>query len=70
MTRNVSGRTLRHPPTFPPGQAYEYSNTNYLLLGLIVEKVETKALADIFKTRLFGPLGMRETSLPASGSRH
>jgi len=59
---------LRHPPTFPPGQAYEYSNTNYLLLGLIVEKVETKALADIFKTRLFGPLGMRETSLPASSS--
>ena len=59
---------LRHPPTFPPGQAYEYSNTNYLLLGLIVEKVETKALADVFAARLFGPLGMRETSLPASSS--
>ena len=59
---------LRHPPTFPPGQAYEYSNTNYLLLGMIVEKVETKALADVFAARLFGPLGMRETSLPASSS--
>ena len=45
---------LKHPPTFPPGQAYEYSNTNYLLLGLIVEKVETKALAESLRPVCLG----------------
>src|SRR5256714_9397227 len=29
-----------HPPNFPPGTAYEYSNTNYVLLGLIAEQVD------------------------------
>jgi D-alanyl-D-alanine carboxypeptidase len=29
-----------HPPNFPPGKEYEYSNTNYALLGLVAEKVD------------------------------
>ena len=59
---------FKHPPLFPPGQAYDYCNTNYALLGLIAEKVEDKPLTNVFQTRLFGPLGMRETLLPANGS--
>jgi D-alanyl-D-alanine carboxypeptidase len=57
---------FKHPPLFPPGQAYDYCNTNYALLGLIAEKIEHKPLASVFQTRLFGPLGMRQTLLPAS----
>lgn len=57
---------IEHQPTFAPGQTFEYCNTNYLLLGLIAEKVEARPLAAIFSTRLFSPLGMRETLLPAS----
>jgi D-alanyl-D-alanine carboxypeptidase len=54
------------PPNFPPGTAYEYCNTNYTLLGLVVEKVDGKPLARSMRDRLFGPLGMQQTELPAS----
>ena len=56
---------FKHPPLFPPGQAYAYCNTNYALLGLIAEKIEHKPLASVFQARLFGPFGMRQTLLPA-----
>jgi D-alanyl-D-alanine carboxypeptidase len=55
-----------HPPNFPPGAAYEYNNTNYALLGLVAEKVDGKPLAQAMQHRLFGPLGLRHTLLPAS----
>ena len=53
-----------HPPKFAPGTAYEYSNTNYALLGLVVEKVDRRSLATAMQKRLFGPLGMKNTMLP------
>jgi CubicO group peptidase (beta-lactamase class C family) len=55
-----------HPPNFPPGTKYEYNNTNYALLGLIIEKVDGRPLAQAMRDRLFGPLGMQRTVLPAS----
>jgi D-alanyl-D-alanine carboxypeptidase len=55
-----------HPPNFPPGTAFEYSNTNYALLGLIIEKVDGKPLAQAMQDRLFGPLGLQNTILPAN----
>jgi D-alanyl-D-alanine carboxypeptidase len=55
-----------HPPNLPPGTAFEYSNTNYVLLGLIVEKVGGKPLAQAMQDRLFGPLRLQNTLLPAS----
>ena len=57
---------FRHPPEFPPGTAYDYSNTNYALLGLVAEKVDGKPLAQSFQDRLYGPLGLKQTVLPAS----
>jgi D-alanyl-D-alanine carboxypeptidase len=54
------------PPNFAPGKEYEYSNTNYALLGLIVEKVDGKPLARSMQDRLFGPLHMQQTELPPS----
>src|SRR5438874_4376946 len=56
---------FKHPPYFPPGTDFHYSNTNYALLGLIAEKVDGTALASCFQDRLFGPLGLKETVLPA-----
>jgi D-alanyl-D-alanine carboxypeptidase len=55
-----------HPPDFPPAAKYEYVNTNYALLGLIAEKVDGKPLAQIMHDRLFGPLGLKNTTLPSS----
>jgi D-alanyl-D-alanine carboxypeptidase len=56
---------FRHPPQFPPDTSYQYSNTNYVLLGLIAEKVGGQPLAQQFAERLFGPAGLKQTSLPA-----
>ena len=55
-----------HPPNFPPGTKYEYNNTNYALLGLIIEKMDGRPLATAMQKRLFEPLGMQHTVLPAS----
>jgi Beta-lactamase len=55
-----------HPPNFPPGTKYEYNNTNYALLGLIIEKMDGRQLATAMQQRLFEPLGMQHTVLPAS----
>jgi D-alanyl-D-alanine carboxypeptidase len=57
---------FRHPPLFPPGTAYDYSNTNYVLLGLVAEKVDGKPLAQVFQDRLYCPLGLTQTLFPAS----
>ena len=54
------------PPNFPPGTSYEYCNTNYALLGLVAERVDRKPLARAMQDRLFGPLGLQRTALPAS----
>ena len=59
---------FKHPPNFPPGTAYQYCNTNYALLGLVAEQVDGRPLARAMQDRLFGPLGLRNTVLPASTS--
>jgi len=53
------------PPDFAPGTNWHYSNTNYILLGLIAEQIEGKPLQQIFEERLFAPLGLTATSFPA-----
>jgi D-alanyl-D-alanine carboxypeptidase len=51
-------------PADPPGTAYEYSNTNTVLAGLIAEKVAGEDIATLFNERIFGPLGMKHTVMP------
>ena len=48
-------------PKFPPGEGYHYSNTNFLLLGLVVEAATGKPLGDVLKERFFEPLGLDHT---------
>ncbi|MEV4159583.1 serine hydrolase domain-containing protein [Nonomuraea dietziae] len=57
---------FRRPPNFAPNASYEYSNTNYALLGLVAEKAGGHPLAEQFRNRLFAPLGLAGTSLPAA----
>lgn len=45
---------------------YGYSNTNYILLGMIAEKVEKATIADIIERRIIVPLGLKNTSLQPS----
>jgi CubicO group peptidase (beta-lactamase class C family) len=65
-TRELLRIAFSQPPLFPPGTKYMYSNTNYLLLGLIIEKIEKKQLAKSFQERLFNPLKLYNTLLPDS----
>lgn len=57
--------SLAHEPAFAPGEGFAYSNTNYILLGMIVEKLTGQPIAETFRQRLFEPLGMAQTSLPS-----
>ncbi|MFI1379959.1 serine hydrolase domain-containing protein [Embleya sp. NPDC020886] len=52
-----------HPAYFPPGGGFHYSNTNTILLGLIAEQLTGQPLAELFRQRVFEPLGMSESSL-------
>jgi D-alanyl-D-alanine carboxypeptidase len=53
-----------HPAYFAPGQGFHYSNTNTVLLGLIAEKVGGKPLGELFRERIFEPLGLKGTVFP------
>ncbi|MFJ6610316.1 serine hydrolase domain-containing protein [Streptomyces sp. NPDC091289] len=56
---------LDEPRYFPtPGTRFRYSNTNYLLLDLIVERVTDRDLRTNLERRVFTPLGLRDTSYP------
>ncbi|WP_433330905.1 serine hydrolase domain-containing protein [Spirillospora sp. CA-294931] len=52
------------PRTGEPGEKWSYSNTNYTLLGMIIERLSGHDLATELHNRLFGPLGMTKTYLP------
>ncbi|MDL4817258.1 serine hydrolase domain-containing protein [Actinomadura opuntiae] len=49
------------PRTGEPGERFAYSNTNYTLIGMIIERVTGRSLADELHRRLFRPLGMTRT---------
>ena len=50
---------------FAPGSRFLYSNTNFLLLGIIIERLTRKKLGDVLAERIFKPLGMTDTMLAA-----
>jgi len=50
------------PLDFSPGSRFEYSNTNYVILGMIVEQVSGESYGSFLARRVFRPLGLRSTS--------
>ena len=57
---------FRHPLLFPPGSSFDYSNTNTVLLGLVVEKVSGQSLASFIEQNILKPEGMNRTVFPAA----
>jgi D-alanyl-D-alanine carboxypeptidase len=57
---------LRQRPSFAPGEKYQYSNTNTVLLGMVIRKVTKRPVALEMQERLFKPLGLLHTFLPSS----
>jgi D-alanyl-D-alanine carboxypeptidase len=54
------------PPDFPPGTAWSYSNTGYILAGLIVQAATDRKLGQELTRRIFLPLGLRDTFFPVN----
>ena len=55
------------PVDFEPGTKWAYSNTNYFLLGQVIEKVSGKSYPEFMRARVFKPLGMTSTVVNTSG---
>lgn len=60
----VLGYGFNHPNTAAPGTRFEYSNTNLVLLGLVIEKVTGHPLADVIDHRVLRPAGLHDTLFP------
>jgi len=56
----------KQPPLFPPGAKYNYSNTNWFLLGLIIEKVSHDSIQNEIHKRILAPMALSQTSFPTT----
>jgi D-alanyl-D-alanine carboxypeptidase len=54
-----------HPNNFAPDAQYEYCNTNIALLGVVIQKLTGMSASAAFQERIFKPLGLKHTFLPA-----
>lgn len=60
---------LAHPAEFAPGAKWKYSNTNYLLAGMLIEKVTERPVQEQITERVIRKAGLRHTSWPQPGDR-
>lgn len=60
---------MRHRPYFAPGTGWTYSNTNYVLAGMIIQKVTGHSYATEIERRVIKPLGLHATVLPGTSPR-
>lgn len=52
---------MKLPPDFEPGEKWNYSNTGYVLLGILIHRVSGKFYGEFLQERIFGPLDMKTT---------
>ncbi|UWR90398.1 serine hydrolase [Phaeobacter inhibens] len=55
------------PASFAPGEAYEYSNTNFLLLQKLIEQVTGDSFGQVLEDRIFSAAGMKDSALRSDG---
>lgn len=55
---------MKQKPYFPPGKGYHYSNTNYLLIGMIIECITKDTVGNQIRKRLLEPFGLKQTFYP------
>jgi D-alanyl-D-alanine carboxypeptidase len=66
--QELLGFAFAEPNVFPPGEGFLYCNTNYVLLGLVVEKVGGQPLHEYVRDHILTPLGMSHTSFPTTNA--
>jgi D-alanyl-D-alanine carboxypeptidase len=62
--RDLLDIAFAHPAYFRPGSNFHYTNSAYILLGMIMEQLTGQTASELFAQRLFAPLGMKDTTLP------
>lgn len=62
-TADALAEAACEPLAFAPGERFEYSNTNYLLLGLLVERASGESLGAFLDKRIFPAFGMTRTRM-------
>jgi D-alanyl-D-alanine carboxypeptidase len=67
--RELVALAERHPQLFAPGSAWSYSNTNYVVAGLLIKAVTGHSLARELNRRIFSPLRLGHTSFPVANGR-
>jgi D-alanyl-D-alanine carboxypeptidase len=67
--RDMLDVALERAAVFAPGEKWEYSNTNYLTLGLLIERVTDRPLYEQVDERIVEPLGLEHTYMPVPGER-
>ena len=66
--RELVALAQKHPQLFAPGSAFGYSNTNYIVAGLLIEAVAGRPLARELDRRIFTPLDLDHTSFPVGNA--
>jgi len=61
---------IRHEPYFPSGEGFHYSNTNFVLLAMIIEKITGNTYEEELHKRLFKALNLKNTTFPVVHSIH
>ncbi len=60
--RELLDLSLAEPRTTEPGGAYAYSNTNFVVVGMLIEELTGRPVADAYQRRIIKPLGLRQTA--------
>ncbi|MER6994970.1 serine hydrolase domain-containing protein [Streptomyces sp. NPDC000410] len=64
--RELVAIAMEHKPEFAPGTSWSYSNTNYVLAGMVIEKVTGQSYGRQIERRILRPLKLRATSVPGT----
>ncbi|MER7506688.1 serine hydrolase domain-containing protein [Nonomuraea pusilla] len=67
--KELVARVAELPPEFAPGAKFSYSNTNYIVLGMLIERVTGRPYEREVRERIVRPLGLTHTSLPGAVTR-
>ncbi|MCR6487507.1 beta-lactamase family protein [Amycolatopsis sp. OK19-0408] len=69
QAHDLLAAALAHPADFAPGTKWEYSNTNYLLAGLLIERVTERPVQEQITERVIRKAGLRDTYWPQVGDQ-
>ena len=67
--RDILDEALTKAAQFAPGAKFTYTNTNYIVLGLLAERVGKRPIAEQIETKIVKPLGLKHTYMPGRGEK-